>query len=185
MGLTFSSMLDKLGLHFGKKEAKILVLGLDNAGKTTLLYNLKVGEVVNTQPTIGFNLETVEYRNVKFTCWDVGGQKKIRALWRHYYPGTDGLIFVVDSADHGEERMADVKETLHGMLAEPGMTNAKVLVMANKQDMKRALTPAKLADAMGLHSLRSHEWFIQGCSATRGDGLHDGLDWLVEALKTK
>jgi len=182
MGLSISALFDKLG--FGKKESKILVLGLDNAGKTTFLYKLKLGEVVSTMPTIGFNVEGVEYRNVKFTCWDVGGQKKIRSLWRHYYNGTDGLIFVVDSADTGEDRMNDVKESLHSMLAEPEMEQARVLVMANKQDMARAMPPSKLADAMGLHSLR-HQWFIQGCCSTTGDGIHEGLDWMVDALKQK
>lgn len=183
MGVTISALFDRLG--FGKKESKILVLGLDNAGKTTFLYKLKLGEVVATMPTIGFNVEGVEYRNVKFTCWDVGGQKKIRKLWRHYYTGTDGLIFVVDSADHSAERMADVKEELHGMLSEPELENAKVLVMANKQDDPHALAPSKLADRIDLHALKNHEWFIQGCCATTGDGIHDGLDWMVDALNRK
>jgi ADP-ribosylation factor protein 1 len=84
---------------FGKKEMRILMVGLDAAGKTTILYKLKLGEVVTTIPTIGFNVETVEYKNISFTVWDVGGQDKIRPLWRHYYQNTQGLIFVVDSND--------------------------------------------------------------------------------------
>lgn len=183
MGLAISSLMDKLG--FGKKEYKILVLGLDNAGKTTWLYSTKLGEVVQTMPTIGFNVEGVEYRNVKFTCWDVGGQKKIRKLWRHYFTGTDGLIFIVDSADTADDRMADVREELHGMLKEKEMANAKVLVMANKQDMPKALSPSKLADTIDLHSLHSHEWYIQGCCATNGDGIHAGLDWMVDSLNRR
>ena len=82
MGLTISKLFDRL---FGKKEMRILMLGLDAAGKTTILYKLKLGEVVSSVPTIGFNVETVEYKNIKFTVWDVGGQDKIRQLWRHYY----------------------------------------------------------------------------------------------------
>merc|ERR1712203_1094112 len=78
---------------------RILMVGLDAAGKTTILYKLKLGEVVTTIPTIGFNVETVEYKNINFTVWDVGGQDKIRPLWRHYYQNTNGIIFVVDSAD--------------------------------------------------------------------------------------
>jgi small GTP-binding protein len=95
---------------FGKKEMRILMLGLDAAGKTTILYKLKLGEVVSSVPTIGFNVETVEYKNIKFTVWDVGGQDKIRLLWRHYYQNTQGLIFVVDSAD--KERVGLAKEEL-------------------------------------------------------------------------
>uniref|UniRef100_A0A3P9PL60 ADP-ribosylation factor-like protein 14 n=1 Tax=Poecilia reticulata TaxID=8081 RepID=A0A3P9PL60_POERE len=89
-------MLSKI---FGNKEMRILMLGLDAAGKTTILYKLKLGQSVTTIPTVGFNVETVTYKNVKFNVWDVGGQDKIRPLWRHYYTGTQGLIFVVDCAD--------------------------------------------------------------------------------------
>mgnify|MGYP000029136270 FL=1 len=187
MGLTFSlsGVFDKLGVHSGNEKAKILVLGVDNAGKTTLLYNLKVGELVSTVVTIGFNQETVESRHVNFTCWDVGGSKKARVLWRRCYPGTNGLVFVVDSADHGEERMAEVKEALHEVLAEPDMAHVKLLVMANKQDLEGALPPAKLSEALDLHSISDREWFIHGCNARTGDGLHEGLGWLVGALEKK
>ncbi|RNE98217.1 ADP-ribosylation factor 1, partial [Trypanosoma rangeli] len=83
----------------GKQEVRILMVGLDAAGKTTILYKLKLGEIVTTIPTIGFNVETVEYKNLKFTMWDVGGQDVLRPLWRHYYQNTNGIIFVVDSND--------------------------------------------------------------------------------------
>merc|ERR1712154_71057 len=86
-------------------EMRILMVGLDAAGKTTILYKLKLGEVVTTIPTIGFNVETVEYRNLSFTVWDIGGQDKIRPLWRYYYQGTHALIYVVDSNDR--ERIDD------------------------------------------------------------------------------
>mmetsp|Transcript_12821 Transcript_12821/g.18653 ORF Transcript_12821/g.18653 Transcript_12821/m.18653 type:complete len:122 (+) Transcript_12821:48-413(+) len=92
MGLAFTKLWQRM---IGKQEMRILMVGLDAAGKTTILYKLKLGEVVTTIPTIGFNVETVEYKNISFTVWDVGGQDKIRPLWRHYYTGTNGLIFVV------------------------------------------------------------------------------------------
>merc|ERR1712115_92880 len=113
MGLTLSSVFGRL---FGKKQMRILMVGLDAAGKTTILYKLKLGEIVTTIPTIGFNVETVEYKNISFSVWDVGGQDKIRPLWRHYYQNTQGLIFVVDSNDR--ERIQDAREELHKMLAE-------------------------------------------------------------------
>merc|ERR1711892_782152 len=96
MGLSFSSIFSGL---FGKKDMRILMVGLDSAGKTTILYKLKLGEIVTTIPTIGFNVETVEYKNIGFTVWDVGGQDKIRPLWRHYFQNTQAVIFVVDSND--------------------------------------------------------------------------------------
>merc|ERR1712124_160271 len=96
MGLLMSKVWNRL---VSKREMRMLMLGLDAAGKTTILYKLKLGEVVTTIPTIGFNVETVEYRNINFTVWDVGGQDKIRPLWRHYYQNTQAVIFVVDSSD--------------------------------------------------------------------------------------
>merc|ERR1712194_61240 len=103
----------------GKTEMRILMVGLDAAGKTTILYKLKLGEVVTTIPTIGFNVETVEYKNLSFTVWDVVGQDKIRPLWRHYYQGTNGLIYVVDSNDR--DRVEDAREELTKMLNEDEM----------------------------------------------------------------
>jgi len=106
------------------------MVGLDAAGKTTILYKLKLGEVVTTIPTIGFNVETVDYKNISFTVWDVGGQDKIRLLWRHYYQNTQGLIFVVDSNDR--DRIDDAREELHKMLSEEELKEAVLLVFANK-----------------------------------------------------
>merc|ERR1719331_3083772 len=94
---------------------RILMVGLDAAGKTTVLYKLKLGEVVTTIPTIGFNVETVEYKNIRFTVWDIGGQDKLRKLWRHYYQGNHGLIFVVDSSDR--DRIDVAREELEKTLA--------------------------------------------------------------------
>merc|ERR1712087_721413 len=127
MGLTFSKLFDRL---WGKKEMRILMVGLGAAGKTTILYKLKLGEIVTTIPTIGFNVETVEYKNISFNVWDVGGQDKIRLLWRHYYTNTQGLIYVVDSNDR--DRIDENREGLHKMLAEEELKDAVLLVFANK-----------------------------------------------------
>lgn len=164
------------------REMRILMVGLDAAGKTTILYKLKLGEVVTTIPTIGFNVETVEYRNISFTVWDVGGQDKIRTLWRHYYQNTEGLIFVVDSNDR--ERISDAKQELHKMLAEDELRDAVVLVFANKQDLPKALTAAEITDSLGLSSMH-RKWYIQPACATTGDGLYEGLDWLSNTLTGK
>ena len=104
---------------------------LNPAGKTTILYKLKLGEIVTTIPTIGFNVETVEYKNISFTVWDVGGQDKIRPLWRHYFQNTQGLIFVVDSNDR--DRIGEARDELHRMLNEDELREAVLLVFANKQ----------------------------------------------------
>ena len=160
---------------------RILMIGLDAAGKTTVLYKLKLGEIVTTIPTIGFNVETVKYKNINFTVWDVGGQDKIRALWRHYYNNTEGVIFVVDSNDR--ERINEAALELQKVLREDELRNATLLVLANKQDLPNAMSVAEVTDKLGLHSLRSRQWYIQAACATSGDGLYEGLDWLSQALK--
>ena len=156
MGLLISTVLDRL---FPSTPCRILMIGLDNAGKTTVLYKLKLGEVVTTLPTIGFNVETVEYKNISFTVWDVGGQDKIRPLWRHYFQNTEGLIFVVDSNDR--ERIAEARDELNRMLAEDELRDAVLLVFANKQDLPHAMNPAEITDKLGLHNMRNRNWYIQ------------------------
>jgi len=166
-----------------KTEMRILMVGLDAAGKTTILYKLKLGEVVTTIPTIGFNVETVEYKNISFTVWDVGGQDKIRPLWRHYYQNTQGVIFVLDSNDR--DRVEQAKEELTRMLAEDELREAVLLVFANKQDLPNAMKVQEATERLGLNKLRNRQWYIQGTAATTGDGLYEGLDWLSSTLSKK
>ncbi|KAL5165630.1 ADP-ribosylation factor 2 [Glycine soja] len=168
---------------FAKKEMRILMVGLDAAGKTTILYKLKLGEIVTTIPTIGFNVETVEYKNISFTVWDVGGQDKIRPLWRHYFQNTQGLIFVVDSNDR--DRVVEARDELHRMLNEDELRDAVLLVFANKQDLPNAMNAAEITDKLGLHSLRQRHWYIQSTCATSGEGLYEGLDWLSNNIANK
>ncbi|XP_069110495.1 ADP-ribosylation factor 1-like 2 isoform X1 [Argopecten irradians] len=180
MGNLFAGLFKGL---FGKKEMRILMVGLDAAGKTTILYKLKLGEIVTTIPTIGFNVETVEYKNISFTVWDVGGQDKIRPLWRHYFQNTQGLIFVVDSNDR--ERVTEANEELKRMLNEDELRDAVLLVFANKQDLPNAMNAAELTDKLGLQDLRNRNWYIQATCATSGDGLYEGLDWMSSQLKKR
>ncbi|KAG8181181.1 hypothetical protein JTE90_010953 [Oedothorax gibbosus] len=177
MGLTISGIFNRL---FGKKQVRILMVGLDAAGKTTILYKLKLGEIVTTIPTIGFNVETVEYKNICFTVWDVGGQDKIRPLWRHYFQNTQGLIFVVDSND--KDRIAEAQDELSKMLKEDELSEAVLLIFANKQDLPNAMSAGELTERLGLNSLRNRRWYIQATCATQGDGLYEGLDWLCNEL---
>ncbi|KAJ4892509.1 ADP-ribosylation factor 1 [Raphanus sativus] len=151
MGVSFGKLFSRL---FAKKEMRILMVGLDAAGKTTILYKLKLGEIVTTIPTIGFNVETVEYKNISFTVWDVGGQDKVQC-W-HYFQNTQGLIFVVDSNDR--DRVVEARDELHRMLNEDELRDAVLLVFANKQDLPNAMNAAEITDKLGLHSLRQRHW---------------------------
>ncbi|XP_012505695.1 PREDICTED: ADP-ribosylation factor-like protein 1 [Propithecus coquereli] len=149
MGGFFSSIFSSL---FGTREMRILILGLDGAGKTTILYRLQVGEVVTTIPTIGFNVETVTYKNLKFQVWDLGGQTSIR---------------------------------LHPIAKEEELRKAILVVFANKQDMEQAMTPSEMANSLGLPALKDRKWQIFKTSATKGTGLDEAMEWLVETLKSR
>ncbi|RMC03256.1 hypothetical protein DUI87_20450 [Hirundo rustica rustica] len=176
----FSTIFSSL---FGTREMRILILGLDGAGKTTILYRLQVGEVVTTIPTIGFNVETVTYKNLKFQVWDLGGQTSIRPYWRCYYSNTDAVIYVVDSCDR--DRIGTSKSELVAMLEEEELKKAILVVFANKQDMEQAMTPTEMANALGLPALKDRKWQIFKTSATKGTGLDEAMEWLVEALKSR
>ncbi|RZC54928.1 hypothetical protein C5167_013779 [Papaver somniferum] len=178
MGMAISRLVRML---FAKRDMRILMVGLDAAGKTTILYKLKLGEIVTKARR--FNVETVEYKNVSFTVWDVGGQDKIRPLWRHYFQNTQGLIFVIDSNDR--ERIVEARDEIHRMLSEEELRDATLLVFANKQDLPNAMSVAEITDKLGLHSLRLRRWYIQSACATSGEGLYEGLDWLSNNISTK
>jgi small GTP-binding protein len=180
MGPIFSKVFKK---WFGNRETRVLMLGLDAAGKTTVLYKLKLGEHVTTIPTIGFNVETIEYKGFNMNVWDVGGQDRIRALWRHYFHNTQGLIFVVDSND--TTRTDEAREELHKLLEEDELRDAILLVYANKQDLPNAIKPSELGNKLRLNTISNRPWQVQGACATTGDGLYEGLDWLGEQINQR
>jgi len=178
MGNWFTKIMDLLE---AKKEKRILMLGLDAAGKTTLLYQFKLGEVVPSIPTIGFNVEEVQYKNIKFTVFDVGGQDRLRPLWKHYYQGANALIYLIDSNDG--DRFAEATEELHSIVCDMDFnSNAPVLIFANKQDLPNAVNASKLAEILMMSKLRGREWYIQPCIATKGEGLVEGFEWLRTQL---
>lgn len=181
MGSFITKVLDSLS---GTTQKKILLLGLDAAGKTTILYKLNLGDTVNTIPTIGFNVENMRYKNIEMNCWDIGGQEKIRKLWYHYYEGTDAVIFVVDSND--PERFQEAKAELFALMDNDALRNASLLVYANKQDLPQSMSTASIADKLELGSrMRGKTWHVQGAVAVSGEGLYDGLDWLGTSLQKK
>ncbi|KAL7151018.1 hypothetical protein ABFS83_04G003600 [Erythranthe nasuta] len=181
MGLSLTKLFSGV---FGKKEVRIVMIGLDIAGKTTILYKLKFGEVISTSPTVGFNVEIIEYKNIRFIVWDIGGQSlyRIRPMWRHYFHNTEGLIFVVDCNDR--DRVVDARDDLHMLLNEEGLKEAVLLVFANKQDTPNAMNADDLTDILGLHSLQ-RPWHIQSTCATSGEGLYEGLEWLSNNTANK
>ncbi|QSZ34882.1 hypothetical protein DSL72_007743 [Monilinia vaccinii-corymbosi] len=183
------------------KEMRILMLGLDNAGKTTIVKKI-MGEDVNTvSPTLGFIIKTIEHDGYKLNIWDVGGQKTLRSYWRNYFEKTDALIWVVDATDR--LRIEDCKEELHALLQEERLSGASLLVFANKTDVNGCMEetdiqavseacPKKTKNAgvawcemLELDAIRTHKWHIINCSAITGKNLKEGLAWVVEDSKER
>nr|XP_020471262.1 ADP-ribosylation factor-like protein 14 [Monopterus albus] len=176
-----------MGMHGSRlqNQAQVLILGLDGSGKTTLLYKLKYNESVMTMPTVGFNVEILETdrSTPNLTVWDVGGQKKMRPHWRHYYTDTAGLVFVVDSWD--QKRLAEARKELNQVLRFETLRGVPLVVLANKQDLPGALSPDTLKLKLDLRRVcDGRAWFIQACSATTGMGLEEGFRRLVYLMKT-
>ncbi|KAJ7667507.1 ADP-ribosylation factor family-domain-containing protein [Mycena polygramma] len=152
-----------------EKEMRILFLGLDNAGKTTILKKLNGEDILSVSPTLGFNIKTFAHGNYTLNIWDVGGQRTLRPYWRNYFEQTDALVM----------RMKDCKEELHSLLLEDRLAGASLLVFANKQDLQGSMTDVEIRDALDLRSIKSHHWKIWSCSAVTGENLVTGLDWVV------
>lgn len=166
---------------FSNEEHKVIIVGLDNAGKTTILYQFLMNEVVHTSPTIGSNVEEVVWKNIRFLMWDIGGQESLRSSWTTYYTNTEFVILVIDSTDR--ERLTITKEELYRMLPHEDLKRAAILVFANKQDVKGAMSAAEISQLLNLTSIKHHRWHIQACCALTGEGLYPGLEWMAHHLK--
>ena len=160
-----------------EKEVRLLVLGLDNAGKTTILKKFKGEDIETISPTLGFDIQTFDFRGYKLNVWDVGGQKTIRSYWRNYFEQTDGIVWVVDSAD--KRRLQQCKQELSKIMGQEKLAGASLLVFANKQDLMTSADPDEVHDAMK-SAIGKRDFKIQGCSAEDGSGLQDGMEWCVD-----
>ncbi|KAL8173049.1 UNVERIFIED_CONTAM: ADP-ribosylation factor-like protein 4C [Gekko kuhli] len=164
----------------------IVMLGLDSAGKTTVLYRLKFNEFVNTVPTIGFNTEKIKLSNgsakgISCHFWDVGGQEKLRPLWKSYSRCTDGIIYVVDSVD--VDRLEEAKTELHKVTKFAENQGTPLLVIANKQDLPRSLPVADIEKQLALQELSpATAYHVQPACAIIGEGLTEGMDRLYEMI---
>eukprot|EP01098_Paradermamoeba_levis_P013255 TRINITY_DN6005_c0_g1_i2.p1 TRINITY_DN6005_c0_g1~~TRINITY_DN6005_c0_g1_i2.p1 ORF type:complete len:203 (-),score=52.12 TRINITY_DN6005_c0_g1_i2:212-745(-) len=163
------------GMHNSNKY-RILIIGLDGAGKTTILFQLKLKEAVNTIPTIGSNIETIVHNNITLNLWDIGGQQKIRPLWKDYFhDDTTAIVFVIDSSDH--MRLEEAKDELFKILKEPNATSIPLLVLCNKVDVEGAMSVDFIEQKLSLQSLGRPTTIMPCCGAT-GDGLMKALEWL-------
>ncbi|EFJ45157.1 small Arf-related GTPase [Volvox carteri f. nagariensis] len=166
-----------------EKEMRILMVGLDNAGKTTIVKRLNGEDITTISPTLGFNIKTMTFKGYKLNIWDIGGQKTLRPYWRNYYEKTDALIWVVDSADLA--RLNDCREELHNLLKEERLFGASLLIFANKQDIPSALSVVELEKALDIASITKRHCRVVACSAVDGTGLLEGFDFVVNDISAR
>ncbi|KAH5501256.1 hypothetical protein HBI52_173730 [Parastagonospora nodorum] len=165
------------------KEMRILMLGLDNAGKTTIVKKIMNEDVNSVSPTLGFIIKTIEYDGYKLNIWDVGGQKTLRTYWKNYFEKTDTLIWVVDATDR--ERIEDCRHELAGLLQEERLSGASLLVFKNKSDVPGAMTEDEVREGLRLEAIKTHKYHIITCSAMTGMNLQEGLEWVVQDAKAR
>ncbi|KAJ3410301.1 low-affinity phosphate transporter [Chytridiales sp. JEL 0842] len=178
----WSNFLTSLGLM--KRKVTILMVGLDNSGKTTILNGLKLDATAPLEitPTVGFKVETFTRSRLQFTAFDMSGQGKYRDLWEHYYPDAEGIVFVVDATD--KMRACVARDELAMMLGHPVLKERKVpiLFLANKMDIPGSMTPSECSVALALEEIKDRNWTIFATNGLTGQGVNVGLDWLAEEL---
>ncbi|XP_045187889.1 ADP-ribosylation factor 1-like [Mercenaria mercenaria] len=180
MGLLVSKLAQNLFIQ--GRQTRILMLGLDNAGKTTVLYKLILNETVTTIPPRAINIETfTPVKGATFTVWDIGGRDRIRPFWRHYFNSTEGIVYVVDSSDM--ERIEEAREELFNALEFEELRGVPIVVLANKQDMQDALSASEIAQQLHLNMLTGRDWCVQQTSATTGEGLFQAMRELATLTK--
>ncbi|CAF1509867.1 unnamed protein product [Rotaria sp. Silwood1] len=183
MGI-LDSLIEWLG--FGRREVNVLVVGLDNSGKSSLLNYLRPREAQtnDTTPTVGFNVEHFSYNGLSFSAFDMSGQSRYRTLWGNYYRTTTGIIFVIDSSD--KTRILVAREELQQLLSHPDVLkrNIPILFFANKMDIRDALSDVGVSSALTLENITNKSWYICSSNALTGEGIVTGIEWLSSAIKT-
>ncbi|KAF0711521.1 Aste57867_5215 [Aphanomyces stellatus] len=177
MGTAFSR---KVGRFWTRNDRRVLLLGLDAAGKTTILYHLRLHKAIPTLPTLGFNTEALSFHGLTLHLWDVGGQDTLRPYWRHHFTGTQGIVFVIDSSD--AERVDLAKAELHGILHDEQLRDACLLLLLNKRDLVQG-DDGDIAARLDFQSVcQGRQVLVQPTVATTGEGLDEGFKWLCENM---
>ena len=176
---------------FQKEEYSVLILGLDNAGKTTYLEQTKTKfrkdyKMMNPSKittTVGLNIGQITLGPIKLNFWDLGGQDELQSLWDKYYAESHAVIYVVDSHDH--ERLDESKEAFDKMIVNESLEGVPLLLLANKQDLQEIITTEELKALFkeSSHKLGKRDVKVMGVSALNGDGVNTGIQWLVECIK--
>ncbi|KAM8722311.1 ADP-ribosylation factor-like protein 11 [Sparus aurata] len=171
-----------MGLAHSSNSPQVIVMGLDSAGKSTLLARLLTGQVMETSPTIGFNVGTLDLdKKTSLTVWDVGGQKSMRPNWKFYLDDCKALVFVVDSSD--PTRMPEAQKALKKVLGDEKLRRIPLMVLANKKDLPNSMTIREVSRQLDLNSYSDRLWEIQACSALKGLGLQQAFMSVSKLIK--
>ncbi|QPG72829.1 hypothetical protein FOA43_000131 [Brettanomyces nanus] len=169
-----------------EKEVRVLMLGLDNSGKTTIVKSLLHKDIKEISPTMGFNIDTISYKGFNMNIWDIGGQSSLRTFWFNYFEKTDFLVWVIDSSSL--QRLSENFKEFDKVLKEDRLAGCGLLILINKIDVYQGDTE-KLKEAvintLQLQKLENHCWNLLCCSAYSGKNLTKGMDWIVDEYERK
>lgn len=180
----FKTVLSYLGLY--SKKANLVFLGLDNAGKSTLLHKLKTNTVTQTKPTYHPCSEELKLGNLRVNTYDLGGHESARKVWNDYFPAVDGIIFLVDSAD--KKRFDEAAEELEKICSMESISKLPIVVLGNKVDMDGAVKEYELRQALNFDSIKqkgSRQMELYMCSITKDAGYDKALQFMEKELKDK
>eukprot|EP01022_Parablepharisma_sp_SALTPOND_P013478 TRINITY_DN18065_c0_g1_i1.p1 TRINITY_DN18065_c0_g1~~TRINITY_DN18065_c0_g1_i1.p1 ORF type:complete len:232 (-),score=15.73 TRINITY_DN18065_c0_g1_i1:24-638(-) len=180
MGEAISSIKEAIN---EKPKPKVVITGLDAGGKTNILRKVATTEFVTHTPALGLYVNTVESKYFDFVCFSLGGSLKLHFLWRHYYKEVQGFVFVIDSTDR--ERIDQAMEELTRALNEKELQGVQVLIFANKLDLACAMNLEEIKQKLPIELLAKRQWYFQGCSAVRNEGINEGFTWLINSINSE
>mmetsp|Transcript_18930 Transcript_18930/g.29691 ORF Transcript_18930/g.29691 Transcript_18930/m.29691 type:complete len:179 (-) Transcript_18930:12-548(-) len=178
MGVVYSTIKSFLS---GEKRIEMCILGLENAGKTTLLNILSMGHALETHPTIGLNVKMIKKEGILMKVWDLGGQERFRGEWKRYTSGSDCIIFCVDSND--TDRLPDAKRELHGLLENSCLRGIPILVCLNKIDLDPHIGNEEAIKELNLDYITENKWIVLSISALKQTNIASVVEWMVEHAK--
>ena len=169
-----------------EKEVKLMFLGLDRSGKTSILKCIAGENIEKYVPTFGFNIRNFEMNNCVLNIWDIGGQQGLRAYWNTYCDESDGCVFVIDSSD--PERLMEASNVLMNILDEEALSHVPLLIVGSKSDLKDAISKEEVVShdqmiqKLCLNDIEGQKWKYVSTSAKSGEGIVEGLTWMLQNL---
>ncbi|CCJ30845.1 unnamed protein product [Pneumocystis jirovecii] len=166
-----------------EKEIRILMLGLDNAGKSTIVKKISGEDVMTISPTVGFNIKTLIWGPFKLNIWDIGGQRVLRGYWRNYFEYTDAIVWTVDLTDR--IRLSEGCSALKQLLKEDRLLGTILLILGNKCDIESAMEIEELKLYLEVEKITSHKYNVFKISAMSGIMVYEAFKWLIEEIENK